>query len=82
MLLICAQSYEHGVSSLAIKSLNRQEECWRVSCAIRIESGTVLVSLRGNSMGLHDGRSIVCVGASEVGLKRSKLISFVNSVGA
>jgi hypothetical protein len=41
------------------------------------ESGTWLVSPRGNSKGLCDGRSIVCGGASGISLKRSKLSSFV-----
>ena len=81
MLLICAQSSEHGASFVAIRSLNGEGECRRVTCAIRVETGTVLVSLRGNSKGLCDGRSIVCAGASGISLKGSKLSSFVTSVG-
>ena len=44
---------------------------------MRIETGAVLILLRGNSMGLRDGRSIFCAG---IGFKRSKLFSFVKSV--
>jgi hypothetical protein len=81
MLVICAQSAEPGASCLDIKFLNRQGECKRVSCVMMPGSGTWLVSLRGNSKGLCDGRSIVCGGASGISLKGSKLSSFVTSVG-
>jgi len=79
LLLICARAWCYF---FAIKSLNRQEECRRVTYAMRIETETVLLSLRGTSMWFRDGRTIVCAGASGTGLKRPKLVSFVKSVVA
>ena len=45
-------------------------------------SGTWLLTLRGSSRGLCDGRSIVCAGASGISVKDSKLNSFISSMAA
>jgi hypothetical protein len=82
MLLICAEPSERHLAGLTGISLSLQEGCRRVTCAVRRKSGTVLLLVRGNVAGSRNGGSIVCAGASGIGLKHSKISSFVNSVAA
>jgi hypothetical protein len=80
MLVICAQSAEPGASCLHTSSVTRREDCKRVACVLISKSGTCLFTLRGNSQGLCDGRSIICAGTSGIALKRSKVAFFVINV--
>jgi hypothetical protein len=81
MLVICAQSADAGTACLDTSSFTRQEDCKRVVRVLISKSGTCLFTLRGNSQGLCDGRSITCAGASGIALKRSKVAFFVNMSG-
>jgi hypothetical protein len=80
MLLIYAQSADAGSACLDTSFVTQQEDCKRVACVLRAQSGTWLFTLRGNSRGLCDGRSIVCAGASGISLRHSKAASFVINV--
>jgi hypothetical protein len=80
MLFICAQSAEPGASCLDIKFSHHRQECKRVTSVMMPGSGTCLVSLRGSSQGLYDGRSIVCAGTSGILRRYSKVVCCVMSV--
>jgi hypothetical protein len=80
MLVIYAQSADAGAACLDTSSVTRQEDCKRVACVLRAQSGTWLFTLRGSSKGLRDGRSIVCAGASGILLRHSKAASLVMNV--
>jgi len=83
MLLILSQPADQGASYLNTKFLKRTVECNRLNSVTAPESGTWLFTLlRGNSGGLCDGRSILCVGASGISLRDSKINSFVTSMVA
>src|SRR6516165_6567543 len=78
MLLIFRQSADPGASCLKTKFLKGNGECRRLDCVTAPGSGTWLLTLRGTSRGLCDGRSIVCAGASGISVKDSKLNSFIH----
>ena len=81
MLVIYVQSADAGTACLDTSSVTRREDCKRVACVLISKSGTCLFTLRGNSQGLSDGRSIICAGASGITLKRSKVAFFINVAG-